>query len=237
MYLCRHIFDIMRKNLLKNLLVATLLCGAAITVNAQWSVGIKGGWDYTFITRSNAGRIDETYSPLSGYDVGIQARYGFTDWFALRADLSVMRRSHRMDRHLHYLDSLYTEHHNLYLMLPIMADFSFGGKHFRGHALVGEYVGYWLQDHIKGKTYWMTDYCMYYNPFDEKRPFTQEDARFCAGLTGGLGLSYLINEHWGLNLDALFYYDLTSHHRSSPHLQDPRYLNTFSVTLGVSYQF
>ena len=118
--------------------------------------------------------------------MGIQARYGFTDWFALRTDLSVMRRSHRMDRHLDYLDSLYTEHHNLYLMLPVLADFSFCGEHFRGHAILGGYVGYWLQDHIKGKTYWMTDYCMYYNPFDEKREFTFEDRRFNAGLVGGL---------------------------------------------------
>jgi hypothetical protein len=227
----------MNRSIQLKLFLALLLCSAAMTAAAQWSIGIKGGWDYTSITRSNAGRIDETYSPKSGYDVGIQARYGFTNWFALRADLSVMRRSHRMDRHLDYLDSLYTEHHNLYLMLPILADFSFGGEHFRGHAMLGGYVGYWLQDHIKGKTYWMTDYYMYYTPFDEKREFTSEDRRFCAGVTGGLGLSYLIDKHWGLNLDALYYYDLVSHRRSSPHLRDPRYLNTLSVTLGVGYQF
>lgn len=225
------------KSNLKKMLVVGLLCSVAMITHAQWSVGVKGGWDYTSITRSNAGRIDETYSAKGGYDIGIQARYAFTDWFALRADLSLMRRSHRMNRHLDYLDSLYTEHHNLYLMLPVMADFSFGGEHFRGHALVGGYVGYWLQDHIKGKTYWMTDYVMYYNPFDEIRPFTQEDRRFCAGVLGGLGLSYLFNEHWGINLDALYYYDLVSHRRSSPHLQDPRYLNTLSVSIGVGYQF
>ena len=227
----------MNRKILLRLSVTMALCFSVFVADAQWSVGIKGGWDYTTITRSDADRIDESYSGVSGYDAGIQARYGFTDWFALRADLSVMRRSHRMNRHLNYLDSLYTEHHNLYLMLPVMADFSFGGKHVRGHAMLGGYVGFWLQDHINGKTYWMTDYYMYYTPFDEKRPFTQEDRRFCAGLIGGLGLSYLINEHWGLNLDALYYYDLVSHHRSSPLLRDPRYLNTLSVTLGVSYQF
>lgn len=227
----------MKNSALKILFVVMLLGIAVIPTSAQWSLGIKGGWDYTSIKRSNAGRIDETYSPLSGYDVGIQARYGFTNWFALRADLSVMRRSHRMDRHLDYLDSVYTEHHNLYLMLPVLADFSFGGEHFRGHAMLGGYIGCWLQERVKGKTYWMTDYYMYYTPFDEKREFTQEDRRFNTGLVGGLGLNYLINEHWGLNLDALYYYDLVSHHRSSPHLRDPRYLNTLSVTFGASYVF
>ena len=227
----------MKNSALKILFVVMLLGIAVIPTSAQWSLGIKGGWDYTSIKRSNAGRIDETYSPLSGYDVGIQARYGFTNWFALRADLSVMRRSHRMDRHLDYLDSVYTAHHNLYLMLPVLADFSFGGEHFRGHAMLGGYIGCWLQERVKGKTYWMTDYYMYYTPFDEKREFTQEDRRFNTGLVGGLGLNYLINEHWGLNLDALYYYDLVSHHRSSPHLRDPRYLNTLSVTFGASYVF
>ena len=222
---------------LKTLSLTVLLCATALTVSAQWSLGIKGGWDFTSITRSNAGRIDETYSSLSGYDVGIQARYGFTNWFALRADLSVMRRSHRMDRHLDYLDSVYTEHHNLYLMLPVLADFSFGGEHFRGHAMLGGYIGYWMRERVKGKTYWMTDYYMYYTPFDEKREFTQEDRRFNAGLVGGLGLIYLINEHWGLNLDALYYYDLVSHHRGYAHLRDPRYLSTLSVTFGGYYQF
>lgn len=227
----------MKRNILLKWFAVVLMSSVALTVNAQWSLGIKGGWDYTSITRSNAGRIDETHSPLSGYDVGIQARYGFTDWFALRADLSVMRRSYRMDRHLNYLDSLYTEHHNLYLMLPVLADFSFGGEHFRGHALLGGYVGYWLQERRKGKTYWMTDYYVFFDDFNEVREFTSEDRRFNAGLVGGVGLSYLINEHWGLNLDALYYYDLVSHRRSSPHLRDPRYLNTLSVTFGASYTF
>ncbi len=227
----------MSRNILLKWFAVVLMSSVALTVNAQWSLGIKGGWDYTSITRSNAGRIDETHSPLCGYDVGIQARYGFTDWFALRADLSVMRRSHRMDRHLNYLDSLYTEHHNLYLMLPVLADFSFGGEHFRGHAMLGGYVGYWLHERRKGKTYWMTDYYVFFDDFNEVREFTSEDRRFNAGLVGGVGLSYLINEHWRLNLDALYYYDLVSHRRSTPHLRDPRYLSTLSVTLGASYIF
>lgn len=205
--------------------------------SAQWSLGVKGGWDYTTIQRSNGGRVDESYSGKGGFDVGLQARYAFTDWFALRADLSVMRRSHRMDRHLNYLDSVFTEHHNLYLTLPLMADFSFGGAHLRGHAYLGGSVGYWLQERVRGVTYWMTDYYVYFDEFDEKRDFTSEDARFCAGVMGGCGVSYTFDDHWSLNVDALYYYDLTSHHRSPAHLRDPRYLNTLSLTLGCAYSF
>ena len=75
----------MKYKSIKMLCCAILLCMTALTASAQWSLGIKGGWDYTTITRSNADRIDESYSGFSGFDAGIQARYGFTDWFALRA--------------------------------------------------------------------------------------------------------------------------------------------------------
>ena len=83
----------------------------------------------------------------------------------------------------------------------------------------------------------MTDYYVYFNDFNEIREFNREDARFCAGVTGGLGLSYDINDHWALNIEALYYYDLTSHHRGYANLRDPRYLNTLSVNFGVSYKF
>ncbi len=227
----------MKKSAFRTLLLALLLCSAALSASAQWSIGLRGGWDLTSITRSNAGRIDETYSPQSGFDAGIEGRYAFKDWVALRADLILMRRSHRMDRNLNYLEPVYTSHHNLYLMLPVTADFSFGGKHVRGHTLLGGYIGYWLRERRAGTTYWMTDYYIYFNDFDEIREFTREDARFCAGVTGGLGLSYNISDHWALNLEALYYYDLTSHHRGYANLRDPRYLNTLSVTFGASYIF
>lgn len=227
----------MNKNVFQSLGLFFLLCMTALTANAQWSVGIKGGWDYTSITRSNAGRIDESYSGFSGFDAGVQARYGFTNWFALRADLSVMRRSHRMDRNLSYLDPVFTNHHNYYLTLPVLADFSFGGENLRGHAMLGGYIGYWLRERRVGRTYWMTDYYVFFNDFNEVREFTNEDCRFTAGLVGGIGLSYKLADHWGINLDALYYYDLVSHRRSSPHLRDPRYLSTLSVTFGAYYQF
>ena len=83
----------------------------------------------------------------------------------------------------------------------------------------------------------MTDYYVFFDDFNEVRDFTNEDVRFCAGLIGGIGISYKLDEHWGINLDALYYYDLVSHHRSSPNLRDPRYLNTLSITFGATYQF
>jgi hypothetical protein len=203
--------------------------------HAQWSVGLRGGWTSTTISRYDAGRMDEAYSALGGFEAGVQGSYSFNSWFAVRANLSFMQRSHRMDRNLNYLDSVYTNHTNYYLMLPVVADFSFGFERLRGHLLAGGYAGYWLNEHRNGTTYWMTDYNVYFEPFDEIREFTDEDSRLNAGVVFGAGISYGIGEKWGIGLDALYYYDLTSHHKGYALLADPRYLNTLSLTLSVNY--
>lgn len=223
----------MTKQCLGFAIVAILICSSA---RAQWSIGPRGGWSSTTISRNDGGRIDEAYSALGGFEAGLQGKYTFNSWLAVRANFSYMQRSHRMDRNLNYVDPVYTEHQNSYLMLPLVADFSFGGERLRGHLLTGAYAGYWLSERRKGTTFWMTDYYVHYEDFDETREFTDEDVRLNAGVAFGAGLSYAIGDKWEVGLDALYYYDLTSHHKGSDHLADPRYLNTLAVNLNVSYR-
>lgn len=214
-----------------------LLLLSATQAHAQWQIGIKGGINTNSISRPQAGRIDESHSNLSGYDLGVTGRYQFNSWLAVRSDLGTMRRSYRMDRNIHYLQPVYTEHRNTYLMLPVMADMSLGGNRLRGHVMLGGFAGGWLSARQKGTSFWMTDYNIFFTDFDEKMEFTADNIRFDAGLAGGLGLSYDITSRWGLQLDALYYYDLVSHQKGYPHLNDPRYWNTLSITLGALYKF
>ena len=221
---------------MKRLILLFSFCLLQGVAMAQWSVGIRGGVNSTSIDRSHFDRIDETYESLIGYNLGLYGRYTINPWLAVRADLNLMQRSHRLQRHLNYLSPVYTDHINTYLLLPIMADFSFGGSRLRGHLLLGGFVGYWLEQRVKGVTYGMTDYEVFFNDFDEHRTFTAEHNRFNAGLAGGIGLSYSVTDHIDLNLDALLYYDLLSHHNGYANLQDYRYLNTGSLTIGISYK-
>ena len=226
----------------------TLLCIAlvlfAIETQAQdhetkpspWAIGLHAGWNNTSISRYDASRMDESYSAIGGIGAGLQIRYTVNDWLALRANPEYMQRSHRMDRNLNYLSPVYTEHINSYLMLPVMADFTFGGQRLRGHLLTGAYAGYWLNDRRRGTTYWMTDYYVYFEPFDEMRAFTSEDQRFNAGLTWGAGLSYGVGTHCEVGLDVRYYYDLVSHHKGYANLSDPRYLNTLSFSLYILFK-
>jgi hypothetical protein len=214
-------------------LFALLLGLATEGVHAQWAVGIKGGVNATSVDRSNAGRIDETYSSLRGFDLGIQAHYSFNDWLALRVDLDYMTRSHRMDRNLTIVDTLFMEYSNSYLMLPVLADFSFGGSKLRGHLLCGGFAGYWLTAHRKGVTFGITGFL----DVDEDLEFNDDTQRLTAGLAAGASLSYDINSWLGVNLDALYYYDLVSYRKGYEHLNDPRYLSTLTFDLGVYYKF
>ena len=213
-----------------------MLVATGDRVSAQWSFGLRGGLTNTTITRYDAGRMDERYSAQTGFEGGVSARYALNHWFALRADVSLMGRSHRMDRELNYLDKVYTRHLNQYLMVPVVADFSFGGEVVRGHLLAGGYAGYWLQERREGTTYWMTDYYVYFEDFSEVRAFDENDARWCGGITAGVGITATIGQHWEAGADVMYYYDLSSHHRGYKQLQDPRYLNTLALTISINYK-
>lgn len=209
--------------------------------NAKWSIGMKMGPNWTSISQSNFGRVDETYTSVNSVDAGLQFRYAFTDWLAARADLSLTSRSFRMDRNLHYLDPVFTKYTNTFITIPIMADFSFGGKKLRGHAYCGGFGAYWAFAEREGTTYWMTDYYVYFDNFKEQRKFNSEDQRLIAGAVGGMGLSYafygIVSKKDVITIDVLYYHDLVSHHKGYAHLSDPRYLNTLTITLGLAFSF
>lgn len=220
---------------MKKIILFLTLVSLQMLAMAQWSVGVHGGMSNTTITRSQADRIDETYGSLPGFDAGIEGRHCVTDWLSLRCGVTVMQRNHRLQRHLNYLSPVYTDHLNTYLTLPVVADFSFGGTRLRGHLLIGGFAGFWMQQRVKGTTYGMTDYDVFFNPFDQQVAFAEHNRRFDAGTVGGIGLSYAITSSLALNIDALLYYDLVSHHKGYPNLQDYRYLNTTTLTLGLTY--
>lgn len=218
------------------IIIVLLLAAVGNGVSAQWAVGLHLGGNSTTISRYDGGRMDEQYSSMGGFEAGVSGSYRINDWLTVRAGLDYMQRSHRMDRNLNYLDPVYTEHHNHYLLLPVEADFSFGGQRLRGHLLMGLYGAYWMAERHNGVTYWMTDYYVYFEDFDQQREMNEYDQRLVGGVSIGTGLSYAVSPAWQIGLEAAYRYDLTSHHKGNTHLDDPRYLNTLSFTLRVDYK-
>jgi opacity protein-like surface antigen len=212
------------------LLILLFFIALATNVNAQFGIGLKGGLDFNSVTRSNSGRIDETYHAKNGADYGIILSYQINEWFALRANVEMLSRSHTMKRNLNAVKGLYTDYKNQYLTVPVMADFTFGGARVRGHFMMGGYVSYWMMANVSGNTF---DLYNKIRPFNEKMEFNEYHNRFVAGLVAGPGLSVALTEKISLEVDALLYYDLVSYMKVSKVSPDPRYNNTASLTLGV----
>lgn len=202
-------------------------------VNAQLGIGLKGGLDFNSVTRSNSGRIDETYHSKNGLDYGLVLSYQINEWFAMRANVEMLSRSHTMKRNLNAVKGIYTDYNNQYLTVPVMADFTFGGTKVRGHFIMGGYVSYWMSANVSGNTFDIYDDII---PFDEKMEFNEYHNRVVAGVVAGPGLSCDLSDNITLELDALLYYDLMSYMKISKVSPDPRYNNTASLTLGVIYK-
>lgn len=215
------------------LLILLIFIVLTTSVKAQFGIGLKGGLDFNSVTRSNSGRIDETYHAKNGADYGLILSYQINEWFALRANVEMLSRSHTMKRNLNAVKGLYTDYNNQYLTVPVMADFTFGGTKVRGHFLMGGYVSYWMMANVSGNTF---DLYNKIRPFDEKMEFNEYHNRFVAGLAAGPGLSVDLSDNISLELDALLYYDLMSYMKVSKVSSDPRYNNTASLTLGVIYK-
>ena len=215
------------------LFIFMLFIALATTANAQFGIGLKGGLDINSITRSNSGRIDETYHAKNGLDYGLILSYQINDWFALRANVEMLSRSHTMRRNLNAVKGVYTDYKNQYLTVPVMADFTFGGAKLRGHLIMGGYVSCWLTANVSGNTCGIYDDLV---SFDEKMEFNEYHNRVVAGVVAGPGLSCDLSDHITLELDALLYYDLMSYMKVSKITPDPRYNNTMSLTLGVIYK-
>ena len=205
----------------------------AINANAQWGIGLKGGLDFNSVTRSNAGRVDETYHSKNGLDLGLVLSYQVNEWFAMRANIEMLSRSHTMKRNLNAVKGIYTDYNNQYLTVPVMADFTFGGTKVRGHFIMGGYVSYWMKANVSGNTFDIYDKV---RPFDEPMEFNEYHNRLVAGVVAGPGLSCELSDKISLELDALLYYDLVSYMKISKVSADPRYNNTASLTLGVIYK-
>lgn len=205
----------------------------AINANAQLGIGLKGGLDFNSVTRSNAGRVDETYHSKNGLDLGLVLSYQVNEWFAMRANVEMMSRSHTMKRNLNAVKGIYTDYNNQYLTVPVMADFTFGGTKVRGHFIMGGYVSYWMKANVSGNTFDIYDKV---RPFDETMEFNEYHNRLVAGVVAGPGLSCELSDKISLELDALLYYDLVSYMKINKVSADPRYNNTASLTLGVIYK-
>lgn len=222
----------MKQYIFTFLLLAT--CGS---VKAQWTIGISDVLTYTTVTRSNACRVDETYSGLWNNGLGLHLSYDFDKPLSVTAGLLLTRRSYRSDRSNLAIDQAYTENSNGYVMLPVMCGIRTQLGPVRIRTMAGGYGAYWIQSVREGLLYLDSSTGPIPCRYDRRMEFTSENRRLTAGVVTGVSASAPIFKGWGIEADVLYYYDLVSHNIGYPHLPDNRYLNSLCISAGITYSF
>lgn len=201
---------------------------------SRWKTGITIGYTNNSYSINNSYQSDWQQSNRGGVSVGLTGQYNFVDWFGVRMDLQWMQKNYCNSRILQVNEYNYT---NDYIQIPLMADFSFGGKKLRGFVNAGVYGGCWISSNVKG---------MGTNLFSGNivEPISQggminskRDNRMVFGYVGGAGLEYRFFEQWSCRLECSYYYDATSQVKQYQDIKDYRYNGTLVLQAGAAYHF
>lgn len=218
----------------KRRLLLALALLTTLFANAQWKVGVTAGTDYNVFSIDKQYMADVLFDGRWGITCGVSGQYNFADWFGVRADLNMTQKNYRMHRAYH--TAIDMKYRNTYLLLPVMASFSFGGQKLRGFCNLGVYGGYWMHSYRSGDE--MNSFTDLSYEFNETLEFSSErDQRWDCGLVGGIGMEYQFAKHWAAQVELRYYYSTTSITKQYMRIKDYRYNSTTAIQVGASYVF
>ena len=206
-----------------------------LSLGAQWRVGVNAGALYNRFSMDKQYMTDYRYGGAWGVTTGVSAQYNFTPWLGVRTGLSYGQRNYRHTR-TERADRLDVLYRNSYFILPVMANFSFGGKAVRGFTDLGVYGGCWTGSHRSGQEFVSTAEESY--SFSEKLALNPEkDRRLDFGFAGGMGIEWQVASHWAVMAEAFGYYSVVSTVKQYMHVKDYRYNTSLGLQAGVYYKF
>ena len=223
----------------KSFVLLVLVCGMACMplseVQAQWRVGASGGATYNWYSIDTQYQADLRCAGAWGWNAAIFTQYNFFDWLGLRGEIEASERNHRLYRTGDYAGTNYT-YHNTYIQIPVMTQFSFGGKIVRGFVNTGVYAGVWAASREKGSVYVSMSGRTF--PVDEPYIFQSgKDQRGDFGLAGGIGIECRPAEHWSIHAEGRCYYSFISTVKQYMRVKDYRYNTTIGMSIGFAYIF
>ncbi|RZL15282.1 MAG: PorT family protein [Pedobacter sp.] len=214
---------------------------------AQISIGLQGGYGQNKLESSLAYYAFAQYKPVNDYSFGIPLIYKFNSWMSIQTDLSIIRKSYKLERS-GFLEGISQTTSNSYLQMPIMAHFSFGGTRLKGFTNLGLYTAFWYKSKIKG----VQSSIFYKDPsfdnilvdyhldqsdaltYDERYAFDKlRDRRLEHGWVAGAGIAYVLPSFGQVLVEGRYYYSLTDMQKDYMVGQMPRYNQTYIVQVGL----
>lgn len=204
-------------------------------LQAQWKVGVNGGALFNQFSMDKQYMTDYRYYGAWGVTSNVVAQCNFNSWLGVRTGLGFGQRNYRQTR-AERAERLDVRYRNNYLILPVMASFSFGGKGVWGFTNLGIYGGYLMVTSRSGLDYNPVSQSTY--AFSEKVVFNPEkDQRWDFGFTGGVGIACQVARHWSVEAEVLGYYSVVSSVKQYMRVKDYRYNTSLGLQTGVFYLF
>lgn len=224
----------------KGLLALLVMLLSASNLMAEWRVGATVGAVNNRLSIDTQYQYDWRYDSRWGVQAGVSGQYNFRDWLGVRANLAFQQRGYTQRRTEKYATPNSYHYRDNYLVLPVMASFSFGGEKLRGFLNLGVYGGYWLNSQVHGKATNLSIESTQNDPykFDESIDLSGvQYQRWDFGGVAGVGIEYRINEHWATQIEARYNYSIISKKKQYQELKDYQYNNPVSLTVGAYYIF
>lgn len=223
----------------------------ALPSKAQWSVGVEGGFNRNYLQTTTGYRAFTRYEDVNGFSVGIPVQYQVNSWLAVQAAPGLIQKNSRMERTV-FFKGIEQDQKNSYIQLPLMAQFSFGGKKLRGFLNLGGYAAYWAGSRIKGtvanafsnlpdvpENQQLRSYLDLNEPYhySEKYEFdSRRDRRMEFGLLSGIGVSYLLQNRFNFFVEGRYYRSLQDQQKNYMINQVPRYNDTYVLQAGCLFR-
>lgn len=180
---------------------------------------------------------DVKQSMLMGYMAGVSIKYTEENYFGLIAELNIEQRGWQEN----FEEAPFSyKRHLTYFQIPLLTHIYFGNDKIKGFVNLGPEIGFLIGDKITAD-------------FDYKNPttvpnfpanrmteqlYTDVKNKFDYGISGGLGLEYIIKKRHSIILEGRYYFGLGS-------IYPDKKKDTFSasrstsilISLGYMYRF
>ena len=130
--------------------ILAVLMIAAVSLQAQISVGVKSGLNWANVKTTEAlGSITPDFNSLDEFNFGLVTEVGITDYFAIQPELNFVKKGFGMDvgtdMELFGVNlpiGVNAESRFNYVEMPLLAKFKFGSERVKAYVVGGPTFGY-----------------------------------------------------------------------------------------------
>lgn len=214
----------------KVIMMVLALAGTVQTASAQLYLGPKGGVSLNTVSGNTPAATDKKMT--LGYQFGAALNYQFGNVFSLQPEVLYLKKGVRYES---TITDDFAQRATSYLEVPILAKAQLGGEKFKGYAVLGPYVGYWVGGKTTASVLGVEtdDSIDFDNDLDDDG---YRHNRIDLGLSGGLGMQYTV---WKGNifLDARYGFGLFDTNKYETEPDGYKTVANRNIQVSIGYMF